>query len=114
MGLGAAGSETAVARPLQSGGREMVRVAEISRFLGQGADEVRILIELDGLPHARVPGKTKPSLRVALRDLHAFLLRRWQGETLMRDFEVFRGEFWRSQSSEVRGQRSADGEEEAA
>ena len=82
-----------------SAGREMVRVAEISRFLGQGADEVRDMLELDGLPHAKVPGKTKPGVRVALRDLHGFLLKRWNGETAMRDYEVFRGAFWGSQGA---------------
>jgi hypothetical protein len=75
----------------------MVRVAEISRFLGQGAEEVREMLDLDGLPHAKVPGKTKPSVRVALRDLHGFMLRRWQGETVLRDFAVFAEAFWGSQ-----------------
>jgi ABC-type taurine transport system substrate-binding protein len=75
----------------------MVRVAEISRFLGQDAGEVRDMLELDGLPHAKVPGKTKPGVRVALRDLHGFMLKRWQGETVLRDYAVFCDAFWNSQ-----------------
>ena len=94
-------------------GREMVRVAEISRFLGQGAEEVRDMLTLDGLPHAKVPGKTKPSIRVALRDLHAFLMRRWQGETRLKDYEVFRGAFWGSQGQTVPA-AGAETEEEVA
>jgi hypothetical protein len=79
-------------------GLELVRVGEIARFLRQGPQEIRDMLEVDGLPHAKVPGKTKPAERVALRDLHRHLLKTWQGETVMRDFEQFRRAFWESVS----------------
>jgi hypothetical protein len=77
--------------------RELVRVAEICRFVGQDSTEVKIWVEMDGLPAVKVPGKTKPALRVSLRDLHAFLMKRAVGETALREFTVFRAAFWESQ-----------------
>ncbi len=84
---------------MKAGAVELVRMAEVARFLKQDAMEVREMVEVDGLPHLKVPGKTKPSVRVALRDLHAFLLRKWQGETVLRDYAVFREEFIKAQAS---------------
>lgn len=95
--VAAAGGVPAAGRPLLLSQREMVRVCEISRFLGQDAGEIRDMLELDGLPHAKVPGKTKPGVRVALRDFHGFMLKRWTGETVLRDYAVFLEAFWNSQ-----------------
>jgi hypothetical protein len=73
---------------------EMVRVRDISRFLRIGETEIRDMLAVDGLPYVNLPGKTKPGVRVALRDLHRFLLKRWTPDTALKDYAVFREAFW--------------------
>lgn len=104
---------SAVSGQRSAGLREMVRLGEIANFLGQDREEVKMFVEVDGLPHSRIPGKTRPAVRVALRDLHRFFLKRMAGETVLRDFEEFRRAFWESQGR-ADGTSALPGEEVAA
>lgn len=54
----------------------------IARFLGKRDDEIKALVELDGLPAVNVPAKTKPILKVALAPFHAWLEQRSQNTAL--------------------------------
>jgi hypothetical protein len=58
------------------------KAAELGRFLGKQADEIERMMVEDGLPHVRLPGRTKPSVRFHLRDVHAWLVRYAPGSVL--------------------------------
>jgi hypothetical protein len=75
-------------RKVSANGHRMRKVAEVGRFLGKQPDEiVRMMVE-DGLPHVRLPGRSKPSVRFVLKDVHAWLVRYAPGSVLA-DYEEF-------------------------
>lgn len=77
---------------------ELVKRVEVARFLGMALEEVTRLIEQDKLPHARVPGPTRPGFRIFLPDLHAWLCRRSEGSPRLADYAEFRRAFFAAQA----------------
>ena len=71
----------------------MVKRAEIARFLGVESAEVDRMIELDDLPAIRVPGQTRPSVRIYLVDFHRWLLRGADPASEIRDYPGFVASF---------------------
>lgn len=80
-----------------SGKSEMVKRAAVARFLGEDPEEVRRMMEMDGMPHVRVPGPTRPAFRVFLPDLHRWLCQRADGCQKLADYEEFRRAFFAAQ-----------------
>jgi hypothetical protein len=64
------------------------KAAEIGRFLGKPAEEIERMMAEDGLPNVRLPGRTKPSVRFHLPDVHAWLVRYAPGSVLA-DYREF-------------------------
>lgn len=78
-------------------GSEMVKRAAVARFLGQDAEEVQMAIELDGMPHTKVPGRKRPGVRIFLPDLHEWLRKRSQVSPKLADYGEFRRAFMAAQ-----------------
>lgn len=66
--------------------------SEIARYLGKPPAEVERMMDEDGLPYVRLPGKEKPSSRFRLRDFHGWLLK-WNRGCAWKDFAEFEREF---------------------
>ena len=75
-------------RKVSANGHKMRKAAELGRFLAKPADEIERMMVEDGLPHVRLPGRSKPSVRFVLKDVHAWLVRYAPGSVLG-DFEEF-------------------------
>lgn len=74
-----------------AGGR-MRKSAELVRFLGKDAAEIERMMKEDELPHLMVPGRTKPSPRFFLPDVHSWLCKyaKGQGAAVMNYGEFLR------------------------
>lgn len=72
--------------------RETLRKkSDVARYLGKDAAEVDRLLADDGLPHVRLPGATRPTVRFRLRDVYEWLMRYNRGCSM--SYEDFRREF---------------------
>ena len=78
----------------------MVKRAEVARFLGKDAAEIDRMIEQDGMPHMELPGKTKPSVRFYLPDLHGWLMNFNRGGAGFPRLEEFEKAFRKADLSE--------------
>jgi hypothetical protein len=76
---------------------ELVKRAAVARFLGQDAEEVQMAIDLDGMPHTKVPGRKRPGVRIFLPDLHEWLRKRSQVSPKLADYGEFRRAFMAAQ-----------------
>lgn len=77
---------------------EMVKRAAVARFLEKDMEEIDRLMEEDGLPHQRLPGANKPSIRIFLPDFHTWMLRHTRGEVLeITDYTKFKAAFLAAQ-----------------
>jgi hypothetical protein len=77
---------------------EMVKRAAVARFLEREICDVDRMIEEDGLPHQRFPGKERPSIRIFLPDFHAWTLRHSRGEIeAVADYPTFKAAFMAAQ-----------------
>lgn len=68
-------------------------VAEVARYLMVEADDVRRMVEMDALPAFSIPKKTRPVLRIPLRDLHGWLMKRAKNSSSLQSYERFREAF---------------------
>lgn len=87
-----------MSRKRTRGGSELVRLADLGRFLCQDADEVRLLVT-DGMPHTKVNGRTRPVYRVFLPDFHRWLMLRSPGCERLADYQEFRRAFREAQTA---------------
>lgn len=53
--------------------------SEVARYLSVPPEEVDRMMEEDGLPHRRVPGKNKPAIRFRLLDVYQWLKKYCKG-----------------------------------
>lgn len=67
-------------------------VVEVARYLMVDADDVRRMVEMDNLPAISIPKKTRTVLRIPLRELHGWLVKRAKNGALQ-NYERFREEF---------------------
>lgn len=71
--------------------------SELARFLSVPPEEIDRMIEEDGLPHRKLPGKNKPAVRLRLRDVWEWLKKCTPGGKVepyadfVRDFEEAQG-----------------------
>jgi len=95
-------------------GSEQAFVVEVARYLLVDPEDVRRMIQMDGMPAFSIPKKTRPVLRIPLRGLHAWLMKRARGgDSGIQSYDKFRDGFMAAREG-VSGQRSAViGEEEA-
>ena len=71
-------------------GTALRKRAALSRFLEKDADELERMMREDGLPYVNLPGKTKPSPRFFLPDVHEWLCRYAKGDSArVMDFREF-------------------------
>lgn len=75
---------------------ELVRKADVARFLAVDAAEVDALTE-SGLPFVKVPGPKRPGKRIFLPDLHAWLAKRTSSGSALMSYERFRRAFEEAQ-----------------
>lgn len=75
--------------------RAMQSREAVGRFLGCEGEEVGRMIEMDELPCVRIPGETRPRIRIYLPDFHAWLAKRSYGERI-KSYEEFLVEFGRT------------------
>lgn len=81
--------------------------SELARFLGAPPEEIDRMMEEDGLPHLRLPGKTKPAIRFRLRDVWAWL-KKWNKGCDLKSFSEFVKEFDEAQGRETAPAASAE------
>lgn len=72
--------------------------SEIARYLGKPPEEVERMMDEDGLPYVRLPGKEKPAPRFRLRDFHRWL-QKWNRGCELKDFSEFEREFEEAQQA---------------
>lgn len=75
-----------VALPCGSG--RLRKTVEVANFLGKEHREVLRLVEDDGLPAVKIPGRLRPTVRFYLPDLHAWMQKMSSGSGL-EDLEEF-------------------------
>lgn len=66
--------------------------SELARFLGSPPEEIDRMIEEDGLPYLRIPGKHKPAIRFRLRDVWKWL-QKWNKGCDLKGYADFEREF---------------------
>jgi hypothetical protein len=77
---------------------EMVKRAEVARFLGVEPEQVQEMLHLDGLPYVSIPGRKRPGVRIFLPAFHEWLLRRAKGPAwTLEDYAEFRRAFEEAQ-----------------
>jgi len=77
---------------------ELVKRADVRRFLQVDDDEVQRMIDQDNLPYIRKPGATKPGVRIFLPDFHEWLVGYAQGASRrIADYPEFLRAFWAAQ-----------------
>ena len=76
---------------------ELVKRTAVGNFLGVDLAEVQRLIEMDDLPHVKVPGAKQPAVRIFLPDLHAWLAGQSRMSPKLADFSEFRRAFFAAQ-----------------
>ena len=74
---------------------DMVRRADMARFLGCEPEEVERMANEDNLPHVKMPGATRPSYRFFLPDVHGWLVKYAKGPCSLADYGKFRESFRR-------------------
>lgn len=78
---------------------EMVKKADVARFLGVDAADVDAFTE-SGLPFVKVPGPKRPGKRIFLPDLHAWLAKRTTSGSALMNYETFRRAFFDAQKKD--------------
>ena len=63
--------------------------AEVARFLEVDGEDVRRMIELDGLPATKLPKAKRVVHRIYLPDLHDWLVRRSDGSPRLANYQEF-------------------------
>lgn len=77
---------------------EMVKRADVARFLGVQDSEVQRMLELDGLPWVEIPGPKRPGVRIFLPAFHEWMLGRGKGLAgRLADYSEFRRAFEEAQ-----------------
>ena len=67
--------------------------AEAARFLRLEPADIKRSIEKDQLPCTKIPKRTRNTLRIYIRDLHAWILARTENPSrALLDFETFRAD----------------------
>ena len=75
--------------------------AEIARYLCAERADIELMMEMDALPHLRIPKPTRTVKRIPLRDFHTWLKARARGETpALADYETFLKDFDASRSAQ--------------
>lgn len=76
---------------------ELVKAAALARFFEKKPGEINRMREEDGLPFVMLPGENEPSYRYALPEVHAWLMKRATGQSLLGDYERFKAMFYAAQ-----------------
>ncbi len=74
--------------------------SELARFLAVPPEEIDRMIDEDGLPCLRLPGKNKPAIRFRLRDVWKWL-QKWNKGCDLKSYADFEREFEEAQSRET-------------
>lgn len=89
---------------MSAAGTDWAMPAEIARFLRLEAEDVKTLMECDGLPATKIPRKKRCVRRVWLRDLHRWLLANTNAPgTALADYETFRADFEKHRAPSRKG-----------
>lgn len=80
---------------------DLVKRAAIARFFEKEQEEIDRMIREDALPFIKVPGPTKPGIRIYLPDFHRWLVGYAGGDSeAIRDYDQFLKSFWAVQERE--------------
>jgi hypothetical protein len=74
--------------------------SELARFLSVPPEEINRMMEEDNLPHRRLPGKNKPTIRFRLYDVWEWL-KKWTPGGKIESYADFVREFDEAQQIEV-------------
>ena len=81
---------------------EVVRRADVGRFLRVDPEDVQRMVDLDNLPHTKVPGEKRPMIRIFLPDFHAWLAARSRLSPKLANYDEFKRAFFEAQPKRAR------------